>query len=178
MAQQLSLYYFKTAIRKFGAEYVKELIRQLIAADKKATGQLIASLNYELVEASNEILIHIKSVDYMSVVNNGRRPGARMPPVDKIIKWAKVRNIKPIKGKYKTIDQVGWAIAKSIQKKGIKETKVIEKAQQSLLNNKKVVDDLGYAGLLDLNDLVNQIFFDLGSKTPAKVNVGGSSGYR
>ena len=56
---QLKNYYFKKAIEKFGEEYIKELTTQLLKAKKKATGELIQSLDYKLVEASNEIILRI-----------------------------------------------------------------------------------------------------------------------
>lgn len=159
MAQQLSTYYLKGAIKEFGDEFVKELVRQIIQADKKATGNLIKSLNYKLVEASNEIILQILSADYLKYVDEGRKPG-KMPPVKKIIKWAEVRKIS-YKPKYKTIDQLGWAIAKSIEKKGIKPTNVIQKAKDKLLSNKSKIDKISRAGLLDVNELINKTLGNL-----------------
>ena len=157
-------YYFKQALKEFGAEYIKELTKQLIIADKKATGELIASLNYKLVESTNEILLQIIATEYLKWVDSGRKPG-KMPPVQPIIKWAKVRNIQPTKGKYKTIEQVGWAIAKSIEKKGIKPTNVLDKAKTNLFNNKSLMNKISRGGLLDLNDLINKTFGNLQEAT-------------
>lgn len=159
----LSTYYFKQAIKQFGEEYIKELTKQLLIADKKATGELIHSLNYKLVEASNEILLLIHSKAYLINVDQGRKPG-KMPPVDPIIKWAKVRNIQPMRPKYKTIEQVGWAIAKSIEKKGIKPTHVLDKAKKTLFQNKAIIDNLSRGGLLDLNELIKKTFANISYK--------------
>lgn len=163
MAQQLSLYYFKKSIQKYGAEYVKELVKQLILADKKATGELMKSIDYRLIEASNEILVRILAAPYLINVDEGRKPG-RMPPVASIIKWAKVRGITPNKRKgYKTMNDVGWAIAKKIEKSGIKPTNVIDKTNKAILSNQKLLFDIGNAGLLDINELINKTFYDVSS---------------
>ena len=170
MAEQskLSTYYFKQAIKEFGAEYVKELVKQLLLADKKATGELIHSINYKLVEASNEILLEILAAPYLKYVDKGRKAGGKMPPVQPIIKWAKVRNIKPMKGKYKKIDEVGWAIARGIQKNGIKPTNVLEKAKKNIFSNKALIDKLSRGGLLDLNEMINKTFGNLNETTASK----------
>jgi hypothetical protein len=158
----LSTFYFKKAIEKFGEEYIKELTKQLILADKKATGELIQSLDYKLTETSNEILLKIEANAYLLNVDQGRKKGARMPPGPVIGKWARTRGLGLVhKGiKYKTYDQVGWAISRGISKNGIKPTNILEKSRIALFNNKRVIDELVNGGLLDLNKLIDETFND------------------
>ncbi len=159
----LSTFYFKKAIEKFGEAYIKELTKQLIIADKKASGELIESLDYQLTETSNEILLKITANAYLINVDEGRKKGARMPPGPKIGKWAKIKGLGLThKGiKYKNYEQVGWAISRGISRNGIRPTNVLEKSKTALFNNKKVMDELANGGLLDLNKLIDETFKDL-----------------
>lgn len=168
--------YLKKSIDDFGKEYVKQLIIELTNADKKATGNLVRSINYKLIEATNEFLIQVIAADYLKYVDEGRAPG-KMPPVDKIIAWAKVRNIQPKPPKYKTIDQVGWAIAKGIQKNGIKPTNVIDKSVSKLLQNKRAIDPIAKAYGNDWVEMINKLFSDITS-TYGQTIPGQSSGLR
>jgi len=159
----LSTFYFKKAIEKFGEAYIKELANQLIKAKKKATGELIESLDYQLVEASNEIILRIIANAYLIDVDQGRKKGDKRIDPSLLTKWAKIKGIGLTFGKikYKTMNEVGWAISNGIIKKGIKPTNVLEKTKIALFNNKKVMDELANGGLLDLNKLIDDTFKDL-----------------
>jgi hypothetical protein len=101
----LSTFYFKKAIEKFGEAYIKELANQLIKAKKKATGELIESLDYQLVEASNEIILRIIANAYLIDVDQGRKKGDKRIDPSLLTKWAKIKKIGLTFGKikYKTI---------------------------------------------------------------------------
>jgi hypothetical protein len=160
----LSNFYFKKSIIKFGEAYIKELTKQLLAADKKATGELIQSLDYKLIESSNEILLAINAKAYLINVDKGRKKGAKMIPGTALMKWAKLKGFRPGKFKgieYKTYEDIGWAISRKIQKTGIKQTNVLSKAKDALFNNKKVIDELMNGGLLDLEKLIDDTFKQL-----------------
>ncbi len=58
------------------------------------------------------------SLPYAIVIDQGRTPGARMPPIDAIMLWVeRVLGIKD--GDDFELEEVSWAIARSIAKKGI-----------------------------------------------------------
>jgi hypothetical protein len=69
----------KAALEDLGVDFVKELTNQLLAADKKATGQLINSLDWRVVEVFEALFLNITADSYLKWVDEGRRPG-RMPP--------------------------------------------------------------------------------------------------
>lgn len=85
---------------------VEALIKNSLAR-KSATGNLVNSIK---VSFNNRNAVVIRGADYADDVFYGRRPG-KLPPVDAIRRWARTRGID---------EKYVWAIAKSIQRKGIK----------------------------------------------------------
>ena len=106
------------ALNQFGYDLVKALATELRAQGKSSTGELINSLQNKLINTGpNQIEVDILSEDYLEVIDKGRKPG-KQPPIAEIKKWAQ---IKGIDSKYV------YPIAKSIGKKGIKATNIIDK---------------------------------------------------
>lgn len=125
----------------------KEVINLLYSYDKKATGDLIKSINVNYDVNINNRIIYLKvsSKYYMKFIIYGRRPGAKMPPVDKIKRWVEIKNID--KKFNLSSDKVSWIISKSIQKKGIKPINIIKKAYYNFINKKsfdKRIKDISY----------------------------------
>lgn len=154
---------FKKAMLQYGEMYIESIIKQLLLNNKKATGELIDSLDYKLIETADGVIIDILSDKYLTIVDKGLRKGT-FPNVSKIIKWAEVKNLKPKNKKYKTTSEVGWAIAKTIDRRGIKPTNILRKAKASLLANKKALQAVIDAGEIDVKDLIKQSLKNLNSK--------------
>jgi hypothetical protein len=151
MAQDLEFRNLKKQLEALGREYVAELTRQLVNDDKVATGNLINSLDYEVLQVANGLILQILADDYLTFVDKGRKPGKR-PPQKAIQKWVENRGIK-IKGQ--SSKQTGFLIARSIGKKGIKPTNVIKKTQQALFNNVQTLISKGIQ--LDINEYIKNI---------------------
>lgn len=145
----------KKAVDKLGKEYILELSKQLIDADKKASGKLLRSLDYNVIEVLGNLMVRIKAESYLMVVDKGRRPG-KMPPVSPIKKWIDQRKIKP---KDMTTDQLAFVIASSIKKKGIKPTNVIQRSIDNILRNKTKI--LAEAASKDVMDQLNKILINM-----------------
>jgi hypothetical protein len=107
----------KKQLNQFGKDYVKILTIYLKKAGKKSTGALINSIDYRLQETASEINLIILSNDYLTYVDQGRKPGS-FPPIKEIAKWASVNGIAP---------EAVYPIARNIFKFGIKPTNVIQK---------------------------------------------------
>lgn len=152
MAQDLVLRNLKAQLEALGREYVAELTRQLLNADKVATGQLINSLDYEVLDTVNGLVLKILADDYLTYVDKGRRPGKR-PPQKVIQKWVENRGIKI---KKQTPAQTAFVIARSIGKKGIKPTNVLKKTQDSIYNNIQTLVSKGIQ--LDINEYLKNLF--------------------
>jgi hypothetical protein len=150
----------KKAADKLGADYIAELTKQLINANKVATGKLLKSLDYQVIEVLENILIRISSESYLTFVDKGRKPG-KMPPISPIKKWISVKKIKgrdSKTGRFIKQDSLAFLIARSIGKNGIKPTNVIKKSIDNILRSKKEL--LGKAAAKDVSDLMNKILIN------------------
>ena len=127
----MKLTHLKGQLDALGREYIAELTSQLISADKVASGSLINSLSYEVLETVDGLILKIIADDYLQYVDQGRKPGKR-PPQKAIIKWIETRGIKINKQSTK---QTAFVIARSIGLKGIKPTNVLKKTQQNIYKN-------------------------------------------
>jgi hypothetical protein len=136
---------------QFGKDYVKILVTLLKnntipsrpglrSYPKVATGRLIRSINYKLQPTAQGIQIQLLSEDYLKYVDQGRRAGAKYPPIAPLLKWARVKGLP---------EGAAYGAQKNIQRFGIKPTNVIKKTlniiqtsreanrkyEQSMINN-------------------------------------------
>lgn len=150
----------KKAMEELGEETVKELIKQLIKADKKATGQLIKSIDYRLIEASNDFIVQIIDNGSLKWVDVGRRKGAKQPPMKALDKWVIARGIAPRdkKGRFIPRESVKFLIARSIKRNGIKPTNVIRKTIDEIYSKKMIL--LENALIKDIEDIIDKIKFE------------------
>ena len=147
----------KKELEIFGDEYIKELTIQLIQLDKVATGSLLRSLDYEIIEkVEGQFEVIIKALDYLKFIDEGRRPG-KQPPLKPILSWVKTRNIR-FKNKngqgFLKNEQTAFIIRRSIGQKGIKKTDVLKKTLGNVLNLKNKILK---SGMIDIEKLVSSI---------------------
>jgi len=154
---------FRQAVLDYGELYIEEITKQLLLNDKKATGDLIDSLDYRVIETANEITLDILANDYLNIVDKGLKPGT-FPNVDNIIRWVDVKGVKSSNKAIKTNKQLGWAIAKSIEKNGIKPSNVLRKAKASLLQNKQALNNVVNAAAIDVKLLIKEAIKNLNDK--------------
>lgn len=126
----------KLAVDKLGKEYITELAIQLADADKVASGKLLRSLNYYVIEVLGNFMIQVISGSYLEYVDKGRKPG-KQPPQSAIKKWIDIRGISPDKGMTK--DGLAFVIARSIGRKGIQPTGVIKKSMANVMKSKEIL---------------------------------------
>lgn len=112
-------------------QIIDEIKKNLIKEDKIATGKLIKSLDYRTLRTVEGWTIQILGEKYLEFVDKGRKPG-KQPPIGPILKWIQA---KPIKFVGKTDKQMAFIIARSIGKKGIVPTNVINKSIKKILDN-------------------------------------------
>lgn len=155
MADEIKYTELRKQVEKIGKDLIIELTNELLKADKKASGNLINSLKYEVVEVLGNLMIKLKAQPYLINVDKGRRPG-KMPPVSPIMKWIDLKKIKP---KDISKKQLAFVIAKSIGRKGIKPTNVIQKAKDNIIKAKKEI--LAKAAQKDVMDALSKILTTL-----------------
>lgn len=148
---------------EIGEELTKEIKQNLLKANKKATGTLINSIGYRLIVSESqrlvrELRIEILGEDYLKWVDEGRRPGAKMPPPSKLDKWIVARKIAPRdkEGRFISRKSLQFLIARSISKKGIKATNVLEKSIDSVLSKNR--QKLNEAAVEEFNKIVTKFF--------------------
>lgn len=138
----------KALMDRTGELITDKMIDTLISNGSLATGQLARGISAQTVETENGVTTQITIPGYGQFVDQGRRRG-KMPPVQPIIDWVRVKRIST--PQY-TTEQLGWAIAKSIAKKGIRPKPFIENSIQFVLNN--FTQELTQAGAEDINNAV------------------------
>jgi len=141
-----------SALKIFGQSYIAELGNQLKKADKKATGDLIQSLDSRVIKTAMGTLytIQLKAKDYLKYVDQGRKPGT-YPPLTAIRKWAQVRGIPK---------EAVFPIMRKIKEEGIKPTNVISKSLKAVQRGadyRKLEE-----GMTDwVDDLMGQLLLDI-----------------
>ena len=155
---------FKQAFLDYGRAFIEEVIKQLVLNNKKATGELLDSLDYRIIESANEVVLDILANDYLKFVDKGRKAGT-LPNVNRIVKWVEVKGISSKNDKrILSTQQLGWAIAKSIQKKGIKPTNVLQKAKATFFTNKANLQKVVDGATIDVKQLIKDAIKNLNDK--------------
>ena len=103
----------KDLANRLGKRAVKILAQTITQA--KGSTRIVSQLDYRLEDATQIILT---APEYLTFIDQGRKPG-KMPPVQAIANWAKIKGINP---------EAAWPIAVNIMKFGIKPTNVIQKS--------------------------------------------------
>lgn len=116
------------AMNQVGQLLVDEIKAQIKLRNKVASGDLLNSIRYKLTNDNNKLEIDILGEPYLVFVDQGRRPGKRMIPTQKIEQWIGAKGLA-IKGSKKSM---AFAIAKSIQLKGINPTNIIQRALSNI----------------------------------------------
>ena len=84
----------KALMDRTGELITDKMIDTLISNGSLATGALARGIAYQTVEQEGEVTTKITVPGYGEFVDKGRRAGARMPPVQPIIDWVRVKRIK------------------------------------------------------------------------------------
>lgn len=121
-------------------ELLNRYKQAVIDSGHVATGNLAKTATVKARFAGSLFVVTFRLEDYWKYVENGRRPGAKQPPLEPIEKWIEVRHIVPTaktaNGKPPTTKQFAFAIAKSIAKDGIPPAKLL---QQTLDDSKDLI---------------------------------------
>jgi len=112
-----------------------------------ASGTLKNSLTYSATARYNNPVIQFgasgKAADYIRYVNDGRRKGAKMPPIAPILQWMRIKPIRLrkagggfIKKTPEAERAAAWSIARAISKKGIEPFPFFANAIESVLDKR------------------------------------------
>lgn len=150
-------------------EFVQVLKQRLEQAGRKASGNLINSIDTNIKINGSEIAVYLVSLDYLKQTTDGRPPtkGSGDGEVQrKVFEWILQKNIlpKPMQDKngktyLPTQKQLSYLIARKIHKQGFAGDNVLNGVMQELNNkyiplfNKALEDDFK----LYLNTILNKI---------------------
>lgn len=123
------------------AERFIEVYRGRLEGFGYENGKLYKTLNYSISNEGIDWVVTIHLEDYWKYIEDGRRPGAKMPPVEAIKRWIEYKKIlpRPIQLKSgKTVipstQQLAFVIARSIGKNGIKARPIARETVDQLNN--------------------------------------------
>lgn len=118
-------------LEQYADAWAKAYKAELIANNKRATGNLIKSIEAKVVVEGDAMSAVLSVEDYYKYVENGRRKGAKQPPIDAILKWVKVKPVVPREndtGRVPTQKQLAYLIARAIKENGIPATHAMRDA--------------------------------------------------
>lgn len=121
-----------------------ENIRRLVPY---ASGRLSNSLATTIRETYNGYDLILNSENYLKFIESGRRPGAKLPPIEPIKEWCRIKGI-PV--------NAAFPIAKSISLNGISPKPLIEPSMPEGIN-----DRISSAVEKDVNVEINKIINNL-----------------
>jgi len=114
------------ALAEFGQKIVDNYRAELEACNYQ-DGQLYKTLKYSVKMDNSSWIISISLEDYWKYIENGRRAGAKMPPLEAIEKWIRVKQIIPHPMTLKSgkrvlpsVKQLSFLIARKISRDGIR----------------------------------------------------------
>ena len=113
------------ALNDFG-DFIITNYKSQLEAEQMNNGELYRKISYSVSTVNSGWVISVSLADYWKYIENGRRAGAKMPPLEVIEKWIDVKQIKPHSMTLKsgktvipTPPQLPFLIARSIGRRGI-----------------------------------------------------------
>lgn len=134
-------------LEKYKDTIVAQLKNRISSDGKIATGDLQKSIS-GIIEGNS---ISIYASEYWYVVNYGRKPGSKMPPIRPILEWMKVKGIT--ESTTKKTKSLAWVIAKKIGDEGIPGTNFFWETINSIVP--LITKDIEESYLKDINDQIN-----------------------
>jgi hypothetical protein len=102
--------------------------------NKVATGHLLESLTYEVVDFQGQATLKITYADYFKYVNLGRRAGVRRVPLKVLIDWIRVKGIRGRGKNGRPMNELSlaWAVQTNIFKYGIRPANIYDNTIDNL----------------------------------------------
>ena len=155
-------------LEQYAQEVRNKYQDNLIQDNKIASGQLLNSVEYQVVQNGMVYEVQLRLQDYWKYVEYGTKP--HLPPVSKILEWVRVKPVIPRpndNGKLPTPIQLAWAIAKGIEKHGTAGTESLEEALLDI--NYKYREKLVIALHQDMETIMKVIVGDFQGHVPGGI---------
>lgn len=101
----------------------------LILHDRIASGGLLNSVEYRVVQDGQTFEVQLTLQDYWKYIEDGTRP--HFPPLDRILEWIRVKPVIPRpddKGRIPTPQQLAYLIGRKINEEGTEGSKDLHDA--------------------------------------------------
>lgn len=151
--------HLQEALAQYAEAIVDRYKQNLEDSDRRATGNLITSINSKVSVNGNEYEVLLQLEDYWKYIENGTKP--HFPPVSKILDWVKIKPILPTpmkNGKLPTEEQLAWMIAKKIDRVGTEGKPDLEEALEEVDYNAIIEEALD----ADIMESLDEIFMLIG----------------
>lgn len=141
------------ALAQYAQAIADKYKTNLESSGRRATGQLITSVNTVVVVNENEFAIELNLQDYWKYVEEGRGAG-KFPPPDKILEWIRVKPILPTplaNGKLPTEQQLAFLIGRKIANEGFEGSNDLENTMEEVDYEEQIQEalDKDVLGCLD-----------------------------
>ena len=162
----------KKELEYFANEVINRSRSNLTQKKKNVSKELYNSLDYELKVSENSFSLSFMMEDYGTFIDKGvkgrdsslKAPNSpyqyknKMPPLKSLDKWVVRRGlaVRDKKGKFVSRESIKFAIAKSIQMKGIETTNFFTKPFDNAF--KRLPEDLVAAYGLDVEQFIKFTF--------------------
>lgn len=132
------------ALAQYAQAIADKYKTNLESSGRRASGQLITSVNTVVVVNENEFAIDLNLEDYWKYVEEGRGAG-KFPPPDKILEWIRVKPILPTplaNGKLPTEQQLAFLIGRKIANEGFEGTHDLQHTMEEVDYEEIIVEAL------------------------------------
>lgn len=142
----------------YGKSIIKTMTKNLRDLGKSASGNLIKSLEVEILQDDGKTVIRMSAEKYLRWVDKGRKPGT-YPNMDALSKWVKLKGMSQ-RAVFPIARKIAFGTKKNnYQDAGIKKTDVVDKSIKSTQQrySKTFEKELNkMVGVVIVNDIFNQ----------------------
>lgn len=134
--------HLQEALAQYAQAIADQYKENLEISGRRASGELISSVNAKVSVDENEYAIELNLEDYWYYVENGRGPG-KFPPPDKILQWIRMKPILPTplsNGKLPTEKQLAYLIGRKIANEGFEGSKDLEHTMEKV-DYEQIIED-------------------------------------
>lgn len=134
--------HLQEALGRYAQAITDRYKQNLESSGRRATGNLISSVNSKVTVNGQSFDIELQLEDYWKYVEEGRGAG-KFPPVNKILEWIMVKPILPYpdkNGKLPTEKQLAFLIGRKIANEGFQGSNDLEHTMEQV-DYEQIIED-------------------------------------
>ena len=152
----IAFQHLQEALGQYAQAIASQYKQNLENSGRRASGQLISSVNTTVTVNGSEFEIELHLEDYWKYVEDGRGPGG-FPPPEKILQWIRMKPILPqplANGKLPTEKQLAYLIGRKIANEGFEGTHDLDNTLKEVDYEQIIQDALD----MDVMDGLEELF--------------------